>query len=62
MTSDRRYSWPLVRPVLEVLLDNDIAEFEAFSRVEVRPQSRVLIDCACTCLGLHAIITVFVPC
>ena len=31
----RRYSWPLLRPVLEVLLDNDIAEFEAFSRVEV---------------------------
>jgi len=35
MMDVRRYSWPLLRPVLEVLLDNDIAEFEAFSRVEV---------------------------
>lgn len=44
-----RYPWPLLRPVLEVLLDNDIAEFEAFSRVEVRFQ----VSCAhcntCAC-------------
>ena len=36
-----RYPWPLLRPLIEALLDGCLCEFEAFSRVEV------LLHCPC---------------